>query len=83
VNAEPELPLVLSVEEAAAVLRISRGAAYEGVRCGEIPSVRIGRTIRVPRSRLLALIDGDNSELTPAEAPRAVCIPFAAARETA
>ena len=51
-----KLPVVLTVEEAAKALRISRGAAYEAVRTGEIPSVRLGRTIRIPRCRLLDLL---------------------------
>jgi excisionase family DNA binding protein len=63
------LPLVLTVEEAAEALRIGRAAAYEAVRCGQIPSVRLGRTIRVPRSRLLALIDGDDLGQPREEAP--------------
>lgn len=50
-------PLVLTVPEAAALLRIGRSAAYEACRCGDIPSVRLGRKIRVPRAALLALID--------------------------
>lgn len=49
-------PAVLTVEEAARVLRIGRGQAYQAIRCGEIPSVRIGRSIRVPRHALLALL---------------------------
>jgi excisionase family DNA binding protein len=51
-----DLPAVLTVEEAAKVLRISRGSAYESVRAGGIPSIRIGRTIRVPRHALLAML---------------------------
>jgi excisionase family DNA binding protein len=64
-----ELPLVLTVPEVAKVLRISRGAAYEAVRCGDIPSVRVGRrTIRVPRHRIVELLEGgDASEI--GEAP--------------
>lgn len=45
-------PAVLTVQEAARLLRISRGAAYEAIRTGAIPSVRIGRTLRVPRQAL-------------------------------
>lgn len=51
-----DVPAVLTVEEAAKLLRIGRGAAYEAVRKGEIPSVRVGRTIRVPRRALLELL---------------------------
>ena len=53
-----EVPAVLTVDEAAMYLRISRGAAYEGVRTGAIPSVRFGRTLRVPRAGLDALLGG-------------------------
>ena len=40
--------LTLTVEEAANALGIGRSLAYEGVRTGEIPSVRIGRRILIP-----------------------------------
>jgi excisionase family DNA binding protein len=42
-------PLLLSVPEAAAILRVSRNLLYAEVASGRIPSVRIGRTVRVPR----------------------------------
>jgi excisionase family DNA binding protein len=58
-----ELPLVLTVEEAAEALRISRGSAYEGIRTNEIPHVRIGRTIRVPRKALLALLGEEEAPI--------------------
>ena len=59
-----ELPEVLTVEEAAAVLRIGRGAAYElarlwresGGRHG-LPVVTLGRSLRVPREGLRRLLD--------------------------
>ena len=44
--------LLLTVPEVAKVLRIGRNLAYELVARGEIPSVRLGRVIRVPRSSL-------------------------------
>ena len=49
-------PLVFTVEEAAELLRISRGSAYEAVRTGQIPSVRIGRRILISRQLLLEQI---------------------------
>jgi excisionase family DNA binding protein len=61
-----ELPLVLTVEEAARALRIGRGSCYEAVRQGAIPAVRIGRSLRIPRHGLLALL-GD--EPTNGEGP--------------
>jgi excisionase family DNA binding protein len=47
----------IDVPEAAQQLGLSRNAAYEAVRRGEIPAVRIGRRLFVPRDaidRLLA-----------------------------
>lgn len=44
--------LTLTVEEAAASLGISRASAYEAVRRGDIPAIRIGRRILVPRVAL-------------------------------
>lgn len=49
-------PLTLTVEETAALLRISRGKCYEAVRQGEIPSLKFGRTIRIPRFALQNLL---------------------------
>ena len=45
-------PLLLTVPETARLLRISRNLAYELVARGELPSVRFGRVIRIPRSVL-------------------------------
>ncbi|WP_328435745.1 helix-turn-helix domain-containing protein [Nocardia puris] len=38
----------LSVEDAAAAFGIGRSTAYAAVAAGEIPSIRIGRRVRVP-----------------------------------
>jgi excisionase family DNA binding protein len=42
----------LKVPEVAEVLRIARSRAYELVANGEIPSIRIGRSVRVSRKEL-------------------------------
>jgi excisionase family DNA binding protein len=48
-----DLPDVLTVSEAAGVLRIGRSAAYDAARRGDLPGViRVGRTLRVSRYRL-------------------------------
>lgn len=47
-----EVPLALTVEQAAKMLNISRNLAYDLVRQGVIPSLRLGRIIRISRSRL-------------------------------
>jgi len=44
-----EDPMLLTVSEAAKLLRISRGLAYELVRQKRIPFIRLGRRILVPR----------------------------------
>jgi excisionase family DNA binding protein len=62
---DANLPLVLTVEEAAEALRISRGSAYELVRTGVLPHVRLGRTIRVPRHLLLTFLGVDQAEDDP------------------
>ncbi len=47
----------LSVEETAEVLGIGRNSAYEGVRTGQIPSIRIGKRILVPRIALERILE--------------------------
>ena len=49
--------LTMTVEEAAAALGISRALAYEAARRSEIPVVRIGRRMLVPRAALTRLLD--------------------------
>lgn len=48
--------MTLSVEEAARVLGIGRGLAYELARTGRIPVVRLGRRMVVPRVQLKAML---------------------------
>ncbi|MFI5041707.1 MAG: helix-turn-helix domain-containing protein [Acidimicrobiales bacterium] len=52
--------LTLTVEEAAAVVGISRTLAYELVARGELPHLRLGRRIVIPRSALEALVSQGN-----------------------
>ena len=49
--------LTLTVEEAGRLLGISRALAYELVARGELPSLRLGRRIVVPRRALERLVD--------------------------
>ena len=49
--------LVLSVAEAGELLGLSRAFAYELVARGELPVIRFGRRIVVPKATLLELLD--------------------------
>lgn len=49
--------LTMSVEEASEALGISRSLAYELVRRGELPSLRLRRRIVVPVRALVDLVN--------------------------
>lgn len=57
--------LVLTPVEAAKLLRIGRGTAYEQIRCGAIPSIRMGRKILIPRAALLKMLEQAKGNVTP------------------
>jgi excisionase family DNA binding protein len=48
----------VSVEEAGRILGYSRNTAYEAATRGELPTIRLGRKIRVPKVALQRLLDG-------------------------
>lgn len=52
-----QLPLMLSVPEIAAVLGISRAAAYELARTKDFPSLQIGTRIVVPKDKFIDWIN--------------------------
>jgi len=72
--------LLLKVEDAASILSVGRSKAYAMAAAGELPSIRIGRSVRVPVAALEAWINeraaagqGDGSkEGTDAETTRPV-----------
>jgi excisionase family DNA binding protein len=47
----------LTVDEAAAILGISRAKAYDAARRGDLPSIRFGRRIVIPTAALEQLLD--------------------------
>jgi excisionase family DNA binding protein len=53
---------VKTLNEAACLLRISRGSAYEAAKRGEIPTIRIGRRLLVPSDALERLLSGTSTE---------------------
>jgi excisionase family DNA binding protein len=50
---------VVTLSEAATILRISRGSAYEAAKRKEIPTVRIGRRLLVPAAALERMLAGN------------------------
>lgn len=55
----PELPEILTVDEAACYLRLDRKTLYEAIDRGDIPGVRrVGRCIRIHRDTFLAWVRG-------------------------
>ena len=65
-NQEKPVPtserLTYTVDEIAALLGISRGTAYEGIRTGQIPSIRISRRILIPRRAIESLLGRDTQD---------------------
>ena len=49
--------LVLTVGETAKLLRLSKTTAYDQIRQGSIPSIRMGKRILVPRAALMRKLE--------------------------
>lgn len=59
--------LTLSIEEAAKVLGIGRNLCYDRVKTGELPCIKIGRRLLIPKKALEKLLtDPKPLNLTPA-----------------
>ena len=60
--------LTVTVEEAARLLGIGRQSAYQAARAGELPTIKLGRRLLVPRAqidRMLGLNDERPAAATP------------------
>jgi excisionase family DNA binding protein len=53
---DTQQPLLLTMEEAAPRLQISRSKAYQLAQAGRLPTVQIDRCRRVPATALLAWV---------------------------
>ena len=49
--------LVYEVPEAGAMLGLSRNASYDAAKRGDIPTIRIGKLIRVPKQAFQRMLD--------------------------
>lgn len=56
--------LAYTVTETADALGIGRTVAYDLIRRGELPHIRIGRSIRIPRASLDAWLQGHTTPTT-------------------
>ena len=70
--------LTYSVKEAAKLLGLSRNSAYQACLIGEIPHLKIGKRILIPKVQLEQLLHGSgeansNKEKRDNPSPREVC----------
>lgn len=49
-------PMLMRVSEVAHELQLARSFVYELIQSGQLPAVRIGRSVRVPRAELEAWV---------------------------
>ena len=57
-----ELDEFLTVDEAAAVLKVPKSWVYERTRTRAIPVRKLGRHVRIPRGELLAWVEAQGGE---------------------
>jgi excisionase family DNA binding protein len=53
-----ENSLVYDVPEAGALLGLTRNGSYEAAKRGDIPTIRIGGLIKVPKAAFHRMLDG-------------------------
>ena len=54
--ADSPAPVLVTVREAARVLAISRSTAYELIAAGQLETVHIGRSVRIPVDAIVAYV---------------------------
>ena len=52
-----DTPLTYDVKEAAAVLGVSLGTVYQAIKQKQLPAIRLGRKIVLPRAALHRLLE--------------------------
>ena len=57
-SAAPQQKVLVSVEEAAILLSLGRTVIYALVRRGDLASIKVGRTRRIPYAALLEFVRG-------------------------
>ena len=61
--------LTITVEDAGRLLGISRGHAYELVRRGELPAIRLGRRLVIPTRAIEELLGAATAKRDETSAP--------------
>lgn len=61
------LPKMLTPEETAAILQLSKNTVYDLIQRGEIPAKKIGRVYRIPQKSLSFALTGLDEDLYQAE----------------
>ena len=56
---DPEVEPTVSVPRAGALLGIGRSASYQAAEAGQIPTIRVGRSLRVPTMGLRRMLGMD------------------------
>jgi excisionase family DNA binding protein len=69
-------PLLLRVADAARLLSLSRSAVYELIAAGQLPHIRLGSSIRLPRAALERSLQDQTIEPTDTDRSLSVPIPI-------
>jgi excisionase family DNA binding protein len=71
ISTQTAQPATCSVPEAGQALGISRQSAYQAARTGELPTVKIGRRLLVPRRALETMLCIENDVALGGQSERA------------
>ena len=55
--------LTLTVRKAAEMLNISEYLARQMVKQGQLPIIKMGRLVRIPRARLIAMVNSEQPNM--------------------
>ena len=53
--------LTYDIEEAGKILGLGRNASYEAAKRGDLPTIKIGRRLLVPKAALARLLNGETA----------------------
>ena len=56
-RSESELPIMMTIQELAKFLRVSKNTAYSFVNTGVIPSIKVGRQTRIYREDVIRFVN--------------------------